>query len=41
MRSLHVDWSVTAADYGFYDQSHLIHEFKDLVGLSPRQFLSG
>jgi AraC-like DNA-binding protein len=36
-----VDWSIVATDFGFYDQSHLIHEFNDLVGLSPRQFLSG
>ena len=36
-----VDWSAVAADFGFYDQSHLIHEFNDLVGLSPRQFLNG
>jgi AraC-like DNA-binding protein len=35
-----VDWPIVAADFGFYDQSHLIHEFKDLVGLSPRQFLN-
>jgi AraC-like DNA-binding protein len=34
-----VDWPAAAADFGFYDQSHMIHEFRDLVGLSPRQFL--
>jgi AraC-like DNA-binding protein len=43
-KSLHVtesaiDWSAVAADFGFYDQSHLIREFNDLVGLSPGQFL--
>jgi AraC-like DNA-binding protein len=36
-----VDWLTVATDFGFYDQSHLIHEFNDLVGLSPRQFLAG
>lgn len=35
------DWSAVAADFGFYDQSHLIHEFRDMVGLSPRQFVNG
>jgi AraC-like DNA-binding protein len=35
-----IDWSAVALDFGFYDQSHLIHEFNDLVGLSPRQFLA-
>jgi AraC-like DNA-binding protein len=35
-----VDWPSLALDFGFYDQSHLIHEFNDLVGLSPRQFLA-
>jgi AraC-like DNA-binding protein len=34
-------WSAVAAEFGFYDQSHLIHEFNDLVGVSPGQFLSG
>lgn len=32
-------WPVVAADFGFYDQSHLIHEFNDLVGLSPGRFM--
>jgi AraC-like DNA-binding protein len=36
-----VDWSAVAVDFGFYDQSHLIHEFNDLVGLSPGQFVKG
>lgn len=29
------DWARLAADGGFYDQSHLIHEFRDLFGLTP------
>lgn len=33
-----IDWSDVAADFGFYDQSHLIHEFNSLVGLSPNQY---
>jgi methylphosphotriester-DNA--protein-cysteine methyltransferase len=35
------DWSGLAVSFGFYDQSHLIHEFRDLVGLSPREFIGG
>ncbi len=30
-----VDWAAVAADHGFYDQSHLIHEFRALAGTSP------
>lgn len=32
-------WSEVALDGGFYDQSHLIHEFQSLCGLSPAHFL--
>lgn len=32
-------WSLLAADAGFYDQSHLIHEFQALCGLTPEQFV--
>jgi AraC-like DNA-binding protein len=34
-----VNWSECAVCFGFYDQSHLINEFKDLVGINPGQFL--
>lgn len=30
-----VDWALLAAEHGFYDQSHLIHEFQALAGISP------
>jgi len=30
-----VDWAVRAAEYGYYDQAHLIHEFRSLAGISP------
>ena len=33
-----IDWATIAQEYGFYDQSHLIHDFKEIVGLSPLQF---
>lgn len=34
-----IDWACLAPEYGFYDQSHLIHEFKDIVGVLPSQFI--
>jgi AraC-like DNA-binding protein len=34
-------WSDLAVSFGFYDQSHLIHEFTDLVGLRPGEFIRG
>ncbi len=30
-----VNWSALAADCGFYDQSHLVHEFRAFAGLTP------
>jgi len=32
------DWSRVAADAGYYDQAHLIGEFRDLVGLTPTAY---
>jgi len=29
------DWAAVAADAGYFDQSHLIHEFKRLAGVTP------
>ena len=34
------DWSAVAAETGFYDQSHLVHEFKEALGLPPVTFFS-
>ena len=34
-----VNWSECAVSFGFYDQSHLINEFHDLVGVNPGEFL--
>jgi AraC-like DNA-binding protein len=34
-----VNWSECAVSFGFYDQSHLINEFNDLVGINPGEFL--
>lgn len=34
------DWSAIARDAGYYDQAHLIGDFRDLVGLTPREYLA-
>lgn len=33
------DWARIAADAGYYDQSHLIADFRQLVGLTPSAYL--
>jgi transcriptional regulator GlxA family with amidase domain len=33
------DWGRIAADAGYYDQAHLIAEFRELVGFTPGAFL--
>jgi AraC-like DNA-binding protein len=35
-----VDWADAAVSGGFYDQSHLVHEFRELVGLTPSEYLA-
>ena len=35
-----VDWAAVAHDAGYYDQSHLVAEFKALVGLTPTAWLA-
>jgi AraC-like DNA-binding protein len=32
------DWGRIATDVGYYDQAHLISEFRDLIGLTPVEF---
>jgi AraC-like DNA-binding protein len=34
-----VDWSTLALDAGYYDQSHLIAEVKELTGMGPSGWL--
>lgn len=34
------DWSMIARDAGYYDQAHLIGDFRDLVGLTPSAYLA-
>jgi AraC-like DNA-binding protein len=31
------DWCELAIDMGYYDQAHMINEFRDLTGLTPRE----
>jgi AraC-like DNA-binding protein len=32
------EWSGLAADHGYYDQAHLIHEFQEFAGMTPAQY---
>jgi AraC-like DNA-binding protein len=32
-------WAELAAEYGYHDQSHLVHDFRDLMGTSPTTWL--
>jgi len=34
-----VDWQDVAYRFGYYDQSHLIHDFNYYLGISPEQYL--
>ncbi len=36
----HMSLTSLAYDCGYYDQSHMIHDFKLLTGMSPRQYFS-
>jgi AraC-like DNA-binding protein len=37
-RPAHLDWCRVAADHGFADQAHLIHDFRDLTGMTPTAY---
>jgi AraC-like DNA-binding protein len=37
---LQVDWAQAAPANGFYDQAHLINEFRGLTGLTPKEYLA-
>ena len=34
-RSPNADWCSLAVQYGYCDQSHMVHEFRDLAGITP------
>jgi AraC-like DNA-binding protein len=38
-RAQTMNWARIALDAGYYDQAHLISDFKDLVGLTPSAFV--
>lgn len=35
----HIDWAETAQTFGYYDQSHLINDFKKFVPVPPNTLL--
>jgi len=35
------DWAQLALDCGYFDQSHLIHDFQEFTGSAPERFLLG
>ena len=37
-READVAWAEVAAEHGFYDQSHLVHDFRELTGLTPTAY---
>jgi AraC-like DNA-binding protein len=37
-RSRKPDWSELAAEHGFTDQAHLIHDFRDLTDITPSEY---
>jgi AraC-like DNA-binding protein len=38
LSGIDVDWADAAAEHGFYDQSHLIADFRELAGTTPNAF---
>jgi len=35
------DWAQVALQYGYFDQSHLIHDFQEFARSSPEAWLTG
>jgi AraC-like DNA-binding protein len=33
------DWAMLAEDFGYHDQAHLIHDFRDFCGATPGEYL--
>ncbi|GER92168.1 AraC family transcriptional regulator [Dictyobacter vulcani] len=36
-----LNWTQIALDWGYFDQSHLIHDFQNFAGLAPGAYLAG
>jgi AraC-like DNA-binding protein len=36
---LEPDWANLALEHGYFDQSHLIHEFREFSGLTPESYI--
>ena len=39
-RATDVDWADTAIACGYYDQAHMIHDFREFAGLAPTAYLT-
>jgi len=37
--SRRLDWAALAAEHGYTDQAHLIHDFRDLAGITPSEYV--